>query len=68
MANPPGREAHTQTLVSHVVEVSRMAMWLQAADVTANGSDAMVSQAEGWSGTKCVLKILGFRGISCGTG
>lgn len=43
MANPPGREAHTQTLVSHVVEVSRMAMWLQAADVTANGSDAMVS-------------------------
>lgn len=43
MANPPGREAHTQTLVSHVVEVGRMTMWLQAADVTANGSDAMVS-------------------------
>lgn len=37
------RSTHTQTLVSHVVEVSRMAMWLQAADVTANGSDAMVS-------------------------
>ena len=42
MANPPGREAHTQALVSHV-EVSRMTMRLQAADVTANGSDAIVS-------------------------
>ena len=42
MANPPGREAHTQALVS-LEEVSRMTMRLQAADVTANGSDAIVS-------------------------